>query len=188
MSDRVTWNAGGGAAGALAAGMVLWLAGQALAEERHLDVWLEDGAGARLHLAELALDADGQYRMDMSPAPFTNQFLSMRPFRCLEGPDKHWCHLPYPYENRRNISDDLTDLEYDLLFIWKGAGDYGIDTWNGVYYQLEPSGAGYRGTLHEVDMDELAVPPEAGDLRPLMDKHLEPGEPDSHWLPYLVIE
>lgn len=170
------------------AAAIAWLAVTAQADMQSYDVWLEDNAGARVPLAALNLRADGTYELDMDTAPFTDHFLSMRPFKCLEGPEKHWCYLPYPYENRRDISGDLTDLEYDLLFIWKGATDYGIDTWNGVYYQLEPHGDGWRGAMHEIDMDILAVPPDAGDLRPVLDKHLEPADPEGHWLPRLIIE
>jgi hypothetical protein len=37
-------------------------------------------------------------------------------------------------------------------------------------------------------MDLLSAPPGAGDLRPLEAKDLHPGDPDSHWLPRLIIE
>nr|MDJ0640618.1 hypothetical protein [Paracoccaceae bacterium] len=117
-----------------------------------------------------------------------DHFLSMRPFKCLEGPEKHWCHVPYPYEIRRDLSADLTDLEYDFLFLWKAATDYGIDTWNGVYYRLEADGAGFAGTLHELDLGQLAVPPAAGELRPIAEKDLHEADPESHWLPRLIVE
>lgn len=151
--------------------------------------YLEDAQGTRIHIADLAFEATGDYRFDMAEGPFTDHFLSMRPFRCLVGPDKHWCHVPYPYAIARQAGpDDLTDLEYDFLFIWKGATDYGIDMWNGVYYRIAPQGDRLVGILHEMDMDVLAIPPEAGNLRPVTDDDLEPGDPDSHWLPVLVIE
>ena len=44
------------------------------------------------------------------------------------------------------------------------------------------------GAIHELDMDKLSAPPEKGNLRPLLEEDLEPGEPESHWLPKLVIE
>ena len=129
------------------------------------------------------------YKIALSEAEFGDYFLSMRPFRCLAGPDKHWCHVPYPYENRHEVSDtNLTDLEYDFLFVWKGATDYGINMWNGVYYKLEIEQDRIVGRLHEMNMDILAVPPDAGELRPIQPGDLEDGDPDSHWLPLLVIE
>ena len=69
------------------------------------------------------------------------------------------------------------------------AGAYGIDLWNGVYYQLEASDDGrIRGHLHEMDMNILSAPPDAGNMRPVVDSDLEPGDVDSHWLPVLIIE
>ena len=113
----------------------------------------------------------------------------MRPFKCLEGSTKYWCRVPYPYENRRLVTaDDLTDLEYDLLFIWKGATEYGINMWNGVYYQLRTDGSVIIGALNEMDMDKLSAPPDDGNLRPIREVDLEPGEPESHWLPKLLIK
>lgn len=129
------------------------------------------------------------YEIEWRDNAFADHFLSMRPFKCLEGADKHWCRVPYPYEIRRMVADDdLTDLEYDLLFVWKGATEYGINLWNGVYYRLESQNGRLTGTLHEMDMDKLGVPPDAGNLRPIREVDLEEGYPESHWLPRLVIE
>lgn len=161
------------------------LASAALAEQR--DVLLVTNAGDETKVATINLEPDGRYTVVLADAPFSDHFLSMRPFRCIAGPDKHWCHLPYPYEIKRNISEDLIDLEYDFLFVWKGANDYGVNLWNGVYYKLEQQGDQILGSLHEVDLDQLGVPPAAGDLRPLSDKDLHESDPDSHWLPRLVI-
>ncbi len=161
-------------------------ASAAVAEER--SVFLEDNAGTRIRIATLDLAADDTYSVRLDETAFTNHFLSMRPFKCLEGPEKHWCHVPYPYEIRRDLSADLTDLEYDFLFLWKGATDYGIDAWNGVYYKLEEDGAQLAGTLHELDLGQLAVPPAAGELRPIAEKDLHEAEPESHWLPRLIVE
>ena len=60
--------------------------------------------------------------------------------------------------------------------------------WNGVYYRLSPDGDRLVGALHEMDMDLLSAPPEAGVMRPLRDIDIEESDPDSHWLPVLVIE
>lgn len=134
-------------------------------------------------------ETGSSYTIEWRDDVFTDHFLSMRPFKCLEGAQKHWCRVPYPYEIRRVVSEgDLTDLEYDLLFVWKGATEYGINLWNGVYYELESEDGRLVGTLHEMDMDKLGVPPEAGNPRPIRDVDLEEGYPESHWLPGLVIE
>ena len=152
--------------------------------------YLETGDGERIAVAEITFGDEGAgYQLTRVEDPFSDHFLSMRPFRCIAGAQKHWCHVDYPYEHHRRVTaGDLTDLEYDFLFIWKNAGDYGINMWNGVYYRLEIEGDRLVGRLHEMDMDQLSAPPPAGELRPVKDHHLEPGEPDSHWLPVLIIE
>lgn len=164
----------------------LLLATQSFAETR--TVYLEAQDGTRIEIATLEVNASGAYTVALADAPFADHFLSMRPFRCLEGPGKHWCHVPYPYEIARNVSQDLTDLEYDFLFVWKDATEYGINMWNGVYYKLADTDGALVGTLHEMDMDLLSAPPDAGDLRPLQASDLHESDPDSHWLPRMVIE
>lgn len=152
-------------------------------------VYLEPASGDRIKIAEVTVTDSQDYSIHMNADPFRDHFLSMRPFRCIEGPKRHWCHVPYPYQINRNISADLTDLEYDFLFIWKGATEYGINMWNGVYYKLEPDADGRLiGTLHEMDMDLLSAPPDAGVLRPLKPTDLHESDPDNHWLPRLIVE
>ncbi len=145
--------------------------------------------GTRHSIGQLFIGDDGGYRIDWADAVFTDHFLSMRPFKCLEGSEKDWCHVPYPYPNRRQLTgNDLTDLEYDLLFLWRGTSEYGINMWNGVYYQLEQDGSALTGQLYELDMDLLSAPPADGELRPISDADLHEADPDSHWLPGLTIE
>lgn len=152
-------------------------------------VYLAEADGTRHEVGKITFGPDGTYDLQWVDAPFANHFLSMRPFKCMEGPAKHWCRVPYPYDNRRNAStDDLTDLEYDLLFVWKGSGEYGINMWNGVYYRLEPDGDRLMGSLHEMDMDILSAPPDDGNLRPIQDRDLTESDPESHWLPFVIIE
>lgn len=152
-------------------------------------IYLVPGEGDRIDVGALHLEQDGAYRVVWDDAKFGDFFLSMRPFKCLEGPEKLWCRVDYPYENNRQIiGDDLTDLEYDLLFVWKNAKDYGIDLWNGVYYKLSPEDEGWSGAMFEMDMNVLASPPEDGNLRPIEPDMLDDGDPDSHWLPRIVIE
>ena len=155
-------------------------------------VYLVDGAETRTAIADVVFtpgDPGASYALTMREAPFTDHFLSMRPFRCLEGPAKHWCHVPYPYEIRREVTpEDLADLEYDLLFVWKGATEYGINMWNGVYYRLEIVGERIEGAIYEMDMDTLSAPPDPGDLRPVREQDLEEGDPESHWLARVAIE
>lgn len=155
---------------------------------------LVDAANAKTVIGEVVFTPDGEsgraaYEISWRESAFADHFLSMRPFECLEGPAKHWCRVPYPYEIGRSVAaDDLTDLEYDLLFLWKGASEYGINMWNGVYYKLSIEEERLVGRLHEMDMNVLSAPPEKGDLRPVREADLEEGDPDSHWLARVVIE
>lgn len=156
-------------------------------------IMLETADGARHIVADITFtdagDGRDSYVIDWDDTRFGDHFLSMRPFKCMEGDTKYWCRVPYPYENKREVSaEDLTDLEYDLLFLWKGVGEYGINMWNGVYYDLTLDGDRLTGQIHEMDMDILSAPPDAGDLRPVGEHDLEPGEPEGHWLPIVVIE
>jgi hypothetical protein len=171
---------------ALVFAYILGLPTAALSEQRQ--VFLEAADGIRIFVAELSVADDGTYSIDRTNGAYNDHFLSMRPFKCLEGPQKHWCHVPYPYEIQRDISDDLVDLEYDFLFLWKGSTEYGINMWNGVYYKLERTGKTLTGTLHEMDMDLLSAPPPPGELRPIKAQDIHESDPDSHWLPRLVIE
>ena len=57
-----------------------------------------------------------------------------------------------------------------------------------VYYRLTEDEAGLTGILHEMNMDILSAPPDAGNLRPIQPDDLHESDPDSHWLPRLVIE
>ena len=101
--------------------------------------------------------------VEMDSPLFDDQFLSMRPFRCLTESSEWFCYLPYPYELKKTINnEDLTDLEYQLLFIWKSPKDFGIDAWNGIYYQLTLKDDGtISGQLLQGDLNVLASPPDA---------------------------
>lgn len=129
------------------------------------------------------------YKITWNDEVFSNHFLSMRPFKCLDGITKKWCKVPYPYPIKRSVRPhDLKDLEYDLLFIWKGATEYGINMWNGVYYKLNIAEDRIYGAMHEMDMDKLSAPPQKGDLRPIREQDLEKAVSSSHWLPKVTIE
>lgn len=122
------------------------------------------------------------FTVEMRDAPFQDEFLSMRPFRCIPDTKEMWCHLVYPYELKKMISkSDLQDLEYAFLFLFKPPKGYGIDAWNGLYFKLAlQSNGDITGTLHETDMNVLAIPPDAGELRPITHGALTGVEPDAH--------
>lgn len=101
------------------------------------------------------------FDVDLDNSVFSEHFLSMRPFRCLTGEAEWFCYLEYPYELRSSINrDDLSDLEYQLLFIRKTPSEFGIDAWNGLYYKLRLEDDGsLTGELLEGDLNSLQSPP-----------------------------
>jgi len=128
------------------------------------------------------------YEFKLNEDKFEKQFLSMRPFDCMQKPKIMICHLPYPYKNNRFISeDDMTDLEYDILFLHKYPGEYGINAYNGIYYQMKMTDKGIEGQLHDVDMNELKIPPEEGNLRPVTPDMLYDASPTKHWFMNVLI-
>lgn len=172
---------------------VLLLSLSPTAQSEIYQVYFDNGAAGRLAIGELHLDALGEdngYRFELDDALFSDHFLSMRPFKCVAHLERMFCYLGYPYAIRRNISrQDLTDLEYDLLFIARRPTEYGIDPWNGRYFRLRWEGDSIVGTIHETDLDILASPPEDGGLRPLAAAEIVPMEAsDAQWTPRIVIE
>ena len=117
---------------------------------------------------------------------FEERFLAMRPFICLDG-DKHsYCH--FPYRSPQIINDnDLTDLEYQFMFLRKPRNSVSLDPTSGLYYELKKTANGFEGALREVDMTPIIVP--EGDMtRPIKREGLFVSDPSGHWLPRLVIE
>jgi hypothetical protein len=136
-----------------------------------------DGTHQKIGHVNFTPDGDASKFDVLLDAPeFGDEFLSMRPFRCLADVKEMWCHLAYPYDLEKRItSADLTDLEYALLFLFKPPAGYGIDAWNGLYFKLALTGDGnITGKLNEADFNVLASPPEAKNLRPLADAGLTP--------------
>lgn len=148
--------------------------------------------GEAVTVAQLQLKAldkgEYEYQFTMDKSLFSDHFLSMRPFKCLTAPQQMLCHLPYPYPKGNRISaQDMRNLEYDLLFIHRQSSDYGIDPWNGVYYQLaldEEQGK-ITGEVRAVDLDILASPPEAGVDYPIGADDLNETTPEANAFPQL---
>lgn len=129
------------------------------------------------------------YKISWQEDVFNDEFLSMRPFKCIDHEKQMICHLIYPYKKRGHItSDDLMDLEYDLLFLHKSPTEYGINAWNGLYYKLNQTNQGFIGQLMEIDLNILAAPPEDDILRPITIDMLHEADPAAHIYPRLIIE
>ncbi len=153
---------------------------------------LEADQGGRQPLGEVAIfEAQGGgfgYRIVWDDARFENHFLSMRPFKCLPHPSRMICRLPYPYALQRRITEtDLTDLEYDLLFLHRAPGEYGINAWNGLYFRLHRDDGRLTGELRETDLNVLQAPPPEGVTRPIDPQQIYPAS-ESLWPRRLLFE
>lgn len=138
--------------------------------------------GARQVIGRVAFTPDGdgaKIAVTLDAPQFSEEFLSMRPFRCLSGPQQMWCHLAYPYGTRARITaSDLVDLEYQLMFLWRTPDRVGADAWNGLYFKLALAADGViAGDLHEADYNPLAVPPTDAFARPIGHGDLSRAEP-----------
>ncbi|MCL2912933.1 hypothetical protein L2725_03930 [Shewanella corallii] len=124
------------------------------------------------------------YELQMDHSRFKDFFLSMKEFKCLEGPEL-WCFVPYPYHNPRKISAaDLTWLEQDLMFMFKDKASFGANLWNGVYYPLTLTTSGeIKGTAHAVDLNLIAAPPEPETAPGIGEFDIEEMETGKRWLP-----
>ncbi len=106
-------------------------------------------------------DGSTGFTLHMDHARFTDHFLSMKEFKCLEGADEVMCHVPYPYKNPDVVSDTrYAWLEHNLLFLFKQPRDFGAKLWNGLYYRLERDEAGLVGIPQAVDLNLISAPPD----------------------------
>ncbi|MEX3007064.1 hypothetical protein [Hoeflea sp. TYP-13] len=158
----------------------------------HARIYLIDETGRETAIGAVTFSGTGPHRdisVTVEAPQFSDHFLSMRPFRCIQGEKEWFCYLPYPYALNNTVSaSDLRDLEYSLLFIRKTPAEFGIDAWNGLYYRLtlEESGE-ITGELLEGDLNVLASPPLQDHARPIeLDEFIE-AEPGRRLFPRLVI-
>jgi hypothetical protein len=98
--------------------------------------------------------------VQMDYSRFKDYFLSMKEFKCLEGPDEIFCHVPYPYPNPGTVTaTDLAWLEHALMFMFKAQSEFGAKLWNGVYYKLTLTGQGLTGRPQAIDLNQIGAPP-----------------------------
>ncbi len=155
-------------------------------------IFLVDKEGNQQRIASISFTPKGDgyiYQIGLDAEHFEDQFLSMRPFKCLMGGAQVICYVEYPYANERYIEKGgLTSLEYDLLFLHKSPTEYGINLWNGIYYKLKLIGDEIKGQIFELDMNVLSAPPEEGVIRPITDDDIFEGDVDNQRFPELLIK
>lgn len=132
-------------------------------------------------------EGDGyRFQFMRSGTAFQEHFLAMRPFHCLNGGSVSLCH--FPFETPRRISAaDLTDLEYQFMFLEKPRASVSLDSRNGIYYEMKLVNDHIEGELKEVDMGPI-VAPEGKQARPIKREDLFMVDTSGKWLPQLTIE
>lgn len=153
-------------------------------------VFFEGAGGDNFELGRIEIIRSGEtYRFEFSlqESNFSDQFLSMRPFKCIDGKPMY-CHLAYPYDKPETFTaKDFGNLEYEFLFIVRSPSEYGIDPYNGRYYVLSLEDGVLRGEAKAVDLNILAAPPDAGVSRPITEAELDFIEIEAERFPRLVI-
>ena len=119
---------------------------------------------------------------------FTDYFLSMREFKCLEDPTEVTCYVPYPYANPGWVTKtDFAWLEHALLFLTKKPAEFGANLWNGLYFRMSLTDDGLIGEPRAVDLNQIAFPPDNLDVPPYGEADQGPVAEGAHWLTGLKI-
>lgn len=172
--------------------LLLWQSVAAMDLSGQKKIFLVSADNKTLEIGEIVFTNESdetRYKIQFSKTVFSDHFLSMRPFQCIELGEQMLCRLAYPYDKGMTVTaNNLKNLEYDLLFIHKSADEYGIDPWNGRYYKLSMTESGLKGVLNEVDLNVLSSPPREGVSYPITDGMLHEVSPDVHLYPKLLIE
>ena len=130
-----------------------------------------------------------RFTVKMDPLKLKDFFLSMREFKCAEGPAEIQCYVPYPYAQPGTISStDFSWLEHNLLFFYKQPTDFGAKLWNGVYYRLKSTDKGLVGEPQAVDMGLIGVPPDNLNVPPFVPTERSDMPAGARWFEKLTIE
>lgn len=119
---------------------------------------------------------------------FKDFFLSMKEFKCLEGPDEIQCHVPYPYANPATVTaNDLRWLEHALMFLYKVPTEFGARLWNGLYYRMAVTEQGIVGTPQAIDLSLIFAPPADPSIPPFGPTERSDIDPGRRWISSLSI-
>ncbi|WP_310459753.1 hypothetical protein [Sphaerotilus sp.] len=129
------------------------------------------------------------FAVHMDHAKFTDHFLSMKEFKCVEGGGEVSCHVPYPYPNPGTVTPtDLGWLEHHLLFLFKLPKEFGAKLWNGLYYRLERTDAGLVGRPQSIDLNLISAPPAQTDRPPYRPALRDDVAAGVRWIDRIAIE
>ena len=112
-----------------------------LAGSKTIALHTREGQALPIGSVEFRPDGDRvRFAIKLDHARFKDYFLSMREFKCIDGPNETHCHVPYPYRMPSSVTaGDLAWLEHALLFLHNTPRDYGAKLANGVYYRVVPT-------------------------------------------------
>jgi hypothetical protein len=150
-----------------------------------------DGTRISLGSVHFAPAAEGSFtfKLALDATPFSDHFLSMREFKCLQGRVELTCHVPYPYANPGTVTPgNFTWLEHSLLFFYKLPSDFGAKLWNGIYFELQQTEVGLSGKPKAIDLNAIAAPPANPALAPFRPALRDDMPPNARWIRSLSIE
>ena len=143
----------------------------------------------RVHFESAAAPQTFAFDLRLDAERFTDHFLSMKEFKCIEGRTELSCHVPYPYPQPGTVTPtNLAWLEHSLLFLTKQPSEFGAKLWNGVYYQFELTPQGLRGRPQAVDLNRISAPPDRPEVPPLRKALRDDMPAGARWIAELTIE
>jgi hypothetical protein len=156
---------------------------------RH-SVSLVDAQGHEHAIGQVTFVPEGarwRFSVQLDTVRFKDYFLSMKEFKCLEGPEVQ-CYVPYPYANPGLVdAADLSWLEHSLLFLIKSPKEFGAKLWNGLIYRMSVTEAGIDGLAQAIDLNQIGSPPADLTVPPYGAEARSDIETDSRWLGRLRI-
>lgn len=129
------------------------------------------------------------FKVKMATEVFTDHFLSMKEFKCLESADEIACHVPYPYPQPGTITGhNMAWLEHSFLFLYKKPRDFGAKLWNGVYYRFERTDKGLVGHPQAVDLNHISAPSDKPNVPPYRAALRDDFPAGARWIDTITIE
>lgn len=159
-----------------------------LAGRKQIALETKDGKTVEIGTVTFApKDGKTGFTLDIDTGKFKTFFLSMRDFKCLEGPELE-CFVPYPYKTPATVTkDDLAWLAHSLLFFYKSLTSYGAPLGNGLYYDLKTTDRGIEGLPEAIDLNAIASPPEDPTAPPYDAASRDKIEDGARWISKLTI-
>ncbi|MBL8325826.1 MAG: hypothetical protein JNJ89_12815 [Rubrivivax sp.] len=187
---RAAWRALVLAGAAWCAAAPAQTSGFALEGDKRITLHARDGSQVEIGRVHFQRGADGRssFRVALDATRFTDHFLSMREFKCLQGQGEILCHVPYPHRSPAAVvPGDLAWLEHSLLFLFKLPGEFGAKLWNGIYFKLTLTSEGLVGVPQAVDLNVISAPPARTDVAPFKPALRDDLPPNARWFTRLTI-